>query len=72
MKKILTVFSLTVLLLCGCSYGRNNDLPENSDEAAKDILLLHVFFATPKYLKMQEQFLKVAEGNSSFLHASPA
>lgn len=41
MKKILTVFSLTVLLLCGCSYGRNNDLPENSDEAAKDILLLH-------------------------------
>ena len=31
-----------------------------------------VFFATPKYLKMQNAFPKVAAGNSSFLHVSPA
>ena len=31
-----------------------------------------VFFATPKYLKMQTSFPKVAAGNSSFLHVSPA
>ena len=31
-----------------------------------------VFFATPKYLKMQTVFPKVAAGNSSFLHVSPA
>lgn len=33
---------------------------------------LRVFFATPKYLKMQNAFPKVAVGNSSFLHISPA
>ena len=31
-----------------------------------------LFFATPKYLKMQTFFPKVAAGNSSFLHVSPA
>ena len=31
-----------------------------------------LFFATPKYLKMQTSFPKVAAGNSSFLHVSPA
>ena len=31
-----------------------------------------LFFATPKYLKMQNAFPKVAAGNSSFLHVSPA
>ena len=31
-----------------------------------------MFFATPKYLKMQTFFPKVAAGNSSFLHVSPA
>lgn len=31
-----------------------------------------VFLATPKYLKMQNAFPKVAAGNSSFLHVSPA
>ena len=33
---------------------------------------LVVFFATPKYQKMQNAFPKVAAGNSSFLHVSPA
>lgn len=33
---------------------------------------LSMFFATPKYLKMQNAFPKVAAGNSSFLHVSPA
>ena len=31
-----------------------------------------LFFATPKYQKMQNAFPKVAAGNSSFLHVSPA
>lgn len=31
-----------------------------------------LFFATPKYLKLQNAFPKVAAGNSSFLHVSPA
>ena len=31
-----------------------------------------VFFATPKYLKMQNAFPKVAAGNSSFLQKPPA
>ena len=35
-------------------------------------LKLSLFFATPKYLKMQNAFPKVAAGNSSFLHVSPA
>ena len=33
---------------------------------------IEVFFATPKYLKLQNTFPKVAAGNSSFLHVSPA
>ena len=33
---------------------------------------VHLFFATPKYLKLQNAFPKVAAGNSSFLHVSPA
>ena len=40
------------------------------DDAA--VCLMVVFFATPKYLKMQNAFPKVATGNSSFLHVSPA
>ena len=32
----------------------------------------YMFFATPKYLKLQNAFPKVAAGNSSFLHVSPA
>ena len=31
-----------------------------------------LFFASPKYLKLQNTFPKVAAGNSSFLHVSPA
>lgn len=42
----------------------------------KELLVAHyfcdLFFATPKYLKMQTFFPKVAAGNSSFLHVSPA
>lgn len=31
-----------------------------------------LFFASPKYPKLQNAFPKVAAGNSSFLHVSPA
>lgn len=31
-----------------------------------------MFFASTNYLKMQRHFQKVAAGNSSFLHVSPA
>ena len=33
---------------------------------------IRLFFASPKYLKLQNAFPKVAAGNSSFLHVSPA
>lgn len=43
---------------------------EYMEEQQKTKIML--FFATPKYLKLQNAFPKVAAGNSSFLHVSPA
>ena len=40
--------------------------------AKQKIHQVKLFFATPKYLKLQNAFPKVAAGNSSFLHVSPA
>ena len=45
-------------------------LPEMQGKGIASELLM--FFATPKYLKLQNAFPKVAAGNSSFLHVSPA
>lgn len=43
-----------------------------SKSGVNDFIRAFVFFATSKYLKMQNAFPKVAAGNSSFLHISPA
>ena len=42
------------------------------EKLAELMCVSKLFFATPKYLKMQNAFPKVAAGNSSFLHVSPA
>ena len=45
---------------------------DTQDWIKNDPALSALFFATPKYLKLQNAFPKVAAGNSSFLHVSPA
>ena len=56
-------------------YCKQNGLSRNSYFYWLRIIreeALELFFATPKYLKLQNAFPKVAAGNSSFLHVSPA
>lgn len=52
-----------------CGYGR--DIPSKVQRFLEKINQ-SVFLASPKYSKMQNAFPKVAAGNSSFLHVSPA